>query len=136
MIKIFHITSLENAIKIANKMTYNAASSNPLNFDSCLNCFCTKKKGQNFKNEGATIYFEWYGNVVKIKHNNTSTPYKKNILYNQEPWRCFIPVGTKSKCKLLKVIDIIPDDIKDKTKKELVETLKLIKNNDIFISIK
>lgn len=129
--KIIHITSLENAIKIVNSEKCIPISNDPLNFDSCLNCFCTKMKGQNFENTGTKIVFKWYGKVKKIDHNNTSVPYEKNILYNQEPWRCFIPTGSSK--DLLQVVNIIPNQKSED--ENLINTLEKIKNNNIYISV-
>ena len=130
-IEVKHITNLESALNIIQNKKFIPASLDPLNFDACLNCFCSKVIGQRFKNSGVTIYFEWYGETKKINKNDTNSPYNPNILYNQESWKCFIPIGTSN--KLLKIVNIIPDD--NVVNSDLQKALKYINNNDIYISV-
>ncbi len=107
---IYHITNLTSALNIIKSKQFIPFSRNIYNGDSCLNCFCSIKQGYNygqeFQNQGVVLVFKWSGKVQQISMNE-STPFKNNILYNQKPWRCFIPTNTKG--KNLKIVKIYFD---------------------------
>ena len=108
--RIYHITNLNSALNIIEKKEFIPVSTDVYNADACLNCFCSMKQGYNygqrFQGKGVVLVLDWSGEIQQI-NMNAFPPFNNNILYNQQPWRCFIPTNTRG--NNLKVINIYFD---------------------------
>lgn len=94
--RIYHITSPQNAVAIIENNIFYPASNHQLNNDNGLNGFCYKRiymKRQCFEGVGAKLILEWSG-PIEDTDMNTPPPLPPNILHIQNPWRCFIRGGT------------------------------------------
>lgn len=93
--QVYHITSQDSAASIIKSGRYYPVSTNPLNNDSGLNCFCFNQSynlNQCFGGVGAKIVFDWTG-PYQITLPSTPPPLSQNMLHDQSPWRCFIRGG-------------------------------------------
>ncbi|WP_288410649.1 hypothetical protein [uncultured Herbaspirillum sp.] len=98
IVRLYHITSPENALSILDSGKFHPVSTHPLNNDNGLNCFSFKpgyRLGQCFTDTGAKVVMEWSGKVFTT-HPDESPPLPVDILHDQFPWRCFIRGGSNS----------------------------------------
>lgn len=104
--RIFHITSAEEAISIVKCGVFYPVSVAPLNNDNGLNCFSNSRSycmRQCFEGQGARLICVWSGPVT-ITHHNTAPPLQIDVLHDQAPWRCFIRGGSNP--QFLRVVNI------------------------------
>lgn len=120
-LRLYHITSPENAMSIMNSGKFYPVSNHPLNNDNGLNCFSFKqgyRLGQCFENTGAKLIMEWTGEVSATSPN-TSPPLSVDILHDQFPWRCFIRGGSNKRHLRIVAIRFEKGKIDDMIRKPL-----------------
>lgn len=111
--RIYHITSPASAISILESGKFRPTSDNPLNFDSGLNSFrfsAVYQGGQNIRS-GARLVMEWAGPVVVGPAG--AFQMAPGTLYDQYPWRCFIPNQTIGNMLRIVAIRFDQDEIED-----------------------
>jgi hypothetical protein len=106
--KFYHVTDLTAAkqiVKYKEFLTYHDPSGMP-NHDACLNCFNDSKTARVSPqplHDGVIIVLKWSGPIKKYTEWEYCLPY---VMYDNSPWRYFIPLNTT---KYLKIVNIYFD---------------------------
>lgn len=89
---IEHVTSLSSAINIIQTGHYKPASRNPLHGDVGLNCL-NGTPNNTYAGNGVILKLNWTGQLP-IMNLYLQEPYCPNKIYDEGPWRLFVPIGT------------------------------------------